>query len=108
MSSSEVPEPIEEEGPPKTKVAGRLSEDQVKTLRSLAATSKDVTTQIGLLEIRKMRLLATLADIERQVNHISREEAKKYGVKADTAFQVTPDGDIVVSSNAQLGDRKSD
>jgi hypothetical protein len=102
--NGEIPTPIEEASSaeptpnvgPVPHVWGHLSPERMKDMQSLRQRGKEVVTEIGMLDVRKMRLYVTLSDIEAQGEVLMKEEAIRVGVPDGTPFQVDPKGGILV------------
>ena len=104
--NGEIPTPIEEASSaepapnvgPAPHVWGHLSPEQLKAMQALRQRGREVVTEIGMLDVRKMRLYVTLSDIEAQGEVLMKEEAIRVGVPDGTPFQVDPKGGILVMS----------
>ena len=77
-------------------VIGKVQEGTILQLNTLRQAAKDITTEIGQIEIRKARLIGSLGDVEGRAQALLTEVGKRLGVPEGAAWQVTPEGDAVV------------
>ena len=71
---------------------GALEEAELQAITQLRQASRDITTEIGTLEVRKARLLGNLGDMERRAQEILSGAGKRLGVEDGVAWHVTPEG----------------
>ena len=83
--------PVENPTAPGTPL-GELGEGEMKAVSELRQASRDLTTEIGTLEVRKARLLGNLGEIERRAQDILKSAGERLGVEEGTAWHVTPEG----------------
>jgi hypothetical protein len=99
MNDTEIPTPVEtsSEASSDPRIKGYLSPQKLKAMQALRQSGRDLVTEIGMLEVRKTRLMSNLAQIEAQGEALVTEEARKVGVPEGAAFSVTPEGAILVN-----------
>ena len=73
-------------------IVGDLEPIEIKTLNTLREAAREVTLEIGNLEVRKARLLGSLSDIEGRAQQILNGVSKRLGIPDGQAWQVTPEG----------------
>ena len=71
---------------------GELEEAEMKGITEMRQVSRDITPEIGTLEVRKARLLGNLGDIERRAQDILKGAGERLGVAEGAAWHVTPEG----------------
>jgi len=73
---------------------GTLDESEAQALAQLRQASRDITMEIGSLEIRKGRLLGNLGDLERRAQEMLANVGKRLDVPEGTTWHVTPEGNV--------------
>ena len=74
---------------------GQVEETTILQLNSLRQAAKDLSSEIGNIEIRKARMIGSMGDIEQRANELLLAEAKRLNIPEGTAWQVTSDGKAV-------------
>lgn len=99
MSDTEIPTPVETstEVPSDPRIKGYLVPQKLKAIQALRQSGRDLVVEIGMLEVRKARLMTNLAQIEAQGEALMTEEARRVGVSEGAAFSVTPEGAILLN-----------
>lgn len=78
-----------------TTVLGQVEETTISQLNSLRQAAKDLSAEIGNIEIRKARMIGSMGEIEQRANELLMAEAKRLNIPEGTAWQVTPEGKAV-------------
>lgn len=78
-----------------TKELGQVEETTIAQLNSLRQAAKDLSAEIGNIEIRKARMIGSMGEIEQRANEILMAEAKRLNIPEGTAWQVTPEGKAI-------------
>lgn len=74
---------------------GQVEETTIAQLNSLRQAAKDLSAEIGNIEIRKARMIGSMGEIEQRANELLMAEAKRLNIPEGTAWQVTPEGKAV-------------
>ena len=74
---------------------GQVEETTILQLNSLRQAARDLSAEIGNIEIRKARMIGSMGDIEQRANDLLLAEAKRLNIPEGTAWQVTPDGKAI-------------
>ena len=74
---------------------GQVEETTIAQLNSLRQAAKDLSAEIGNIEIRKARMIGSMGGIEQWANDLLMAEAKRLNIPEGTAWQVTPEGKAV-------------
>lgn len=74
---------------------GQVEETTISQLNSLRQAAKDLSAEIGNIEIRKARMIGSMGEIEQRANELLMAEAKRLNIPEGTAWQVTPEGKAV-------------
>lgn len=82
-----------------TTVIGDVEETTITQLNSLRQAAKDITAEIGSLEIRKARIIGSMGEIETKAQELLANEAKRLNIPEGTAWQVTPEGKAITLAN---------
>jgi len=86
-----------------TTVIGDVEETTITQLNSLRQAAKDITAEIGSLEIRKARIIGSMGEIETKAQELLANEAKRLNIPEGTAWQVTPEGKAITLANEANG-----
>lgn len=78
-----------------TNILGEVEETTITQLNSLRQAAKDLSTEIGNIEIRKARLIGSMGDIEQRANDLLKAESERLNIPEGTAWQVTPEGKAI-------------
>lgn len=70
----------------------------VQQLNSFKQAIRDIINEVGNIEIRKARLIGSLGEIESRAQQLLSEEGKRLGIPEGTAWQVTPEGKVIINN----------
>lgn len=79
-----------------TEMAKKLSPEETASLTQMHRQAQELVQQIGQMEVRKNRLMASLADIEEKAQGIMNAAASRLGIAPGTPWQMAPDGTVVI------------
>lgn len=86
---------------------GNVDTAVLQQLNSLKKAAQDVTTEVGNIEVRKARLIGSLGEIESRAQHLLTEEGKRLGIPEGTAWQVTGEGEVILSQQTEVEQNES-
>jgi len=69
-------------------IVGELSEQALKILHSLQASSENSVTEIGRLEVRKAQLIGNINTLNQRAQEILKAEGTRLGIEDGTPWQV--------------------
>jgi hypothetical protein len=75
-------------------------------LNSLKQAAQDIQLEVGHIEIRKARLIGSLGEVERRAQQILTEEGKRLGIPEGVAWQVTPEGEVLIDNPPETAPAK--
>jgi predicted NBD/HSP70 family sugar kinase len=78
------------------KEVNKLSPEEVAQLTQLHRQAQEIVQQIGQIEVRKHRMMASLSEIEEHAQGIMNAAASRLGIAPGTAWQMAPDGTVIV------------
>jgi len=78
---------------------GSVETETLQQLNSLRQAAKDITSEIGNIEIRKARLIGSLGEVETRAQTLLTDEGKRLGIPDGTPWQVTSEGRVVIMQN---------
>jgi hypothetical protein len=87
------------DAPQDSDVVGALTPEEMAHLQELRQKGGQITMEIGNLELRKARLLGTMADIEGRGQGLLDAAAQRLGIPNGQPWQVLPDGRARVLKN---------
>ena len=80
-------------------VAQKLTADEATALQSMHKQAQEIVHNIGMAEARKAKMLGQLAEIDEHAQGVMNSVAARLGIPPGTAWQVTPDGSVVMLNN---------
>lgn len=80
-------------------VAQKLTADESTALQSMHKQAQEIVHNIGLAEVRKAKMLGQLAEIDEHAQGVMNSVAARLGIPQGTAWQVTPDGSVVIHNS---------
>lgn len=74
----------------------KLTAEETKTIQALHRQAQDIVHAIGQAEVHKAKLLAQLADVEKQAHGAIDSFGARLGIPPGTPWHLTPDGTVVM------------
>lgn len=75
-------------------IIGSLTTEAQTMLAQFQHHAREITFQIGALEVRKTEMISQLQDTNDQARAMLQGEAARLGIKPEQNWQVLPDGRI--------------
>lgn len=74
----------------------KLTAEETNQIRNLHRQAQDIVHAIGQAEVHKAKLLAQLADVEKQSRVVIEAFGARIGIPGGAAWHLTPDGTVVM------------
>lgn len=98
-AEKETPPEVSGEEPQDPNIVGALSQEEMAKLQMLRQRGSQLTMEIGTLELRKTRILGSVAEVEGQGQELLNAVAKRLGIPDGQQWQVMPDGRARILQN---------
>jgi len=73
-------------------IYGEVPKEIMGAVNNMRERSSLLVRELGLLEIRKTKMIQELLHLEDQSNNLLKTEAKRLGIPNGTPWQLTPEG----------------
>jgi len=73
---------------------GELSVGEMRAIEVLRQNSDTCVHEIGLLEVRKARMMSNIQDLEAKAQQVLQAAAKRLNITPGDPWYVTPDGKV--------------
>lgn len=77
-----------------SKTLGSLTEQEMAQFSSAKSRAEQLVQQLGLLELRKSRVVSQIEENERAGQLILNSVRERLAISSDTTWQILPDGTI--------------
>lgn len=71
---------------------GTVSNETLQTIQMFRSRSENMIAEIGRMELRKMRLVAQIEELDQTAAKLLRQEAQALGIPDDVQWRMTPEG----------------
>lgn len=78
-----------------------LTEEENNMLNALRQRANALSNEIGVIEIRKARLIGAVSQAEAQANQLLKDVAERLEIPQGQSWQVTPEGEVILSEEEE-------
>ena len=73
-------------------IYGEVPKEIMGAVNSMRDSSNQLLRELGLMELRKFKILQELTHLEEQSNNLLKTEAKRLNIPTGSPWQLTPEG----------------